>query len=160
MLLIAPTKISPALQVLGRKESIFSLQEKVLVCMPEAADPVEALATGSSFAAPTVAGVAAALLTHMSSGNWAALKCAIFDGGTVRRALDCKCFIEKAIHAPGALEKLASCGAVVLPPVVSVREIMVDIQIGADPLLGTADMVKLVVLFSGGRTLEFDKHQL
>lgn len=113
-----------------------------------------AIASGSSFAAPTVAGLAAALLTHMGSRNWDALKCAILNGGITKDGLMGKCVTGKTIHAPGALEKLASCGAV---PVVSVREIMVDIQIGADPLLGSADMVKLVVLFSGGRTLEFDK---
>ena len=110
-------------------------------------------ATGSSFAAPTVAGIAAALLTHMSSRNWVELKCAILEGGTTRSILAGKCVTGKTIHAPGALEKLASCGSVIL----SVREILVDIQIGADPLLGGADMVKLVVLFSGGKTLEFDK---
>lgn len=112
--------------------------------------------TGSSFAAPTVAGVAAALLTHMSSGNWAALKCAIFDGGTVRGALDGKCFTEKTIHAPRALEKLAACGAKVMPPPAPFREIVVDILVGADPLLGSTNMVKLVVLLSSGRTLQFD----
>ncbi|AEE48947.1 S8 family peptidase [Haliscomenobacter hydrossis] len=115
------------------------------------------ITSGSSFAAPTVAGVAAALLTHMSSRNLVALKCAILEWGTTRSILAGKCVTGKTIHAPRALEKLASCGAVVLPPVVSVREILVDIQIGADPLLGATDMVKLVVLFSGGKTLEFDK---
>jgi hypothetical protein len=118
--------------------------------------PSMALATGSSFAAPTVAGLAAALLTHMGSRNWDALKCAILNGGITKDGLMGKCVTGKAIHAPGALEKLAACGAVVLPPVVPVREILLDIQIGADPLLSSVDMVKLVVLLSGGRTLQFD----
>jgi subtilisin family serine protease len=64
---------------------------------------------GSSFAAPIVAGIAAALRTHSPTRNWKPLDCAIRRGATPISVFSALCTSGGGVHSGRALSSLGSC---------------------------------------------------
>ncbi|HOY19246.1 MAG TPA: S8 family serine peptidase [Haliscomenobacter sp.] len=64
---------------------------------------------GSSFAAPIVTGIAAALRTHSPTRNWKPLDCAIRSGVTLIPAFSGKCTTGGGVHSGRARSGLGSC---------------------------------------------------